>query len=477
MIKDLTTLKWKKNIYYVSDDIIFEISSKRLKDLDNCATYLIDMDKLPDNIKNAKDGTLYDISKYPEAFIHNVPFIKLTFRGENVDEILFRYFPLQYIVEEGDKVIDGVTVQNHPDIYNNSYINKFNQEVFNYIKPLVKDLFSPKNIANINKALPDWLQECGGMTEKYIDNYFVKGVNYNENIALKGGGPIYQLDSVILGIGNNEYPINIWNNETIQAVEKAIYAEKITNGYNTEVKSYVSSLTKDSMEAIAATFKASEFGYNPDNLHTYPNISYIENDVDIKFESVCAPDDVDTYYEYIKKDMSNYYTLVKDEESYNNCAGLAKYYEWSDRVNKPYKEDLLYTDPETGATRAANINDVRKDPETGELMTDENGNYIYDNCVRCWEGAIKAPGAKFPWMVVDFNNYDVDSAIAFKYSYPDGNVKVVKPWNDKVFKEGSWGVASLATEFNDNDFLIPENRTDGGESTFDINNFELLIAN
>ena len=64
MIKDLTTLKWKKNIYYVSEDIIFDISSKKkYPDLDDCGTYLIDLDKAPTEIKNAKDSATLDLSK------------------------------------------------------------------------------------------------------------------------------------------------------------------------------------------------------------------------------------------------------------------------------------------------------------------------------------------------------------------------------------------------------------------------------
>ena len=112
--------------------------------------------------------------------------------------------------------------------------------------------------------------------------------------------------------------------------------------------------------------------------------------------------------------------------------------------------------------------------KTGDYVLDENGSYIYDNCERCWLGAVNAPGAKYPWIGISFDE-DVHSAIKFKYNYPDGSVKEALPWGNKTFGAGSWGVASVAAEFEDNDFLIPENRKDGGQSTFDTNRFELML--
>ena len=168
--------------------------------------------------------------------------------------------------------------------------------------------------------------------------------------------------------------------------------------------------------------------------------------------------------------------MINSLDTYNSNyvegTGLWKYYQWSDRANKPYKEDLW----NESVNRAANINDARKDAETGEFLLDENGNYIYDGCVRCWKGAVNAPGAKFPWIIVNFDK-DVNSTVTFKYTYPDGTVKKVNPWGDAIFGSSgkTWGVASVASEFEDNNFLISENRKDGGQSTFDINRFELIL--
>ena len=226
------------------------------------------------------------------------------------------------------------------------------------------------------------------------------------------------------------------------------------------------------MERIANNIKDIKVSNTPKQISTFLNVTYNNGECEgVSFESLCAASNIDTYYEYKKdKDTSKYYALVNDLESYNNNTTLEQYYEWSDRVNAPYKEDLW----NSAAGRAANINDAKKDPETGEYLLDENGNYIYENCERCWEGAVNAPGAKYPWMVVNYNGEP--ATVTFKYTYPDGTVKEVNPWGTKIFgTERTCGIASLATEFEDNDFLISENRKDGGQSTFDISRFEMIL--
>ena len=157
--------------------------------------------------------------------------------------------------------------------------------------------------------------------------------------------------------------------------------------------------------------------------------------------------------QYLSKDFD----YIHDEDSWNNSyqnGGLKLYYEWADEATKPYKEDLWNTVEQ----RAATINDARKDPNTGEYVLDENGSYIYDNCERCWLGAVNAPGAAYPWIVPHFDT-DVNSKIIFKY----GNQEQ-RPWGDKVFGKGgdhkAWGCASVANMF--------------GEE-FDINKFRMIL--
>ena len=456
MIKDLTSLKWKKNIYYISDDVIFDIESrKKTFDIDCCGIYLVDIDE------KLKDGAIAVLE--PEAYIEKVPYIVVEFTTDG-ERILKKYFPLQGIIEEGDKVIDGKVIQTHPDVYNNKYINKFNQEIFDYIKKLVKDPFNSKNLSNVMLALPDWLtiDEEKPMTEDYINKYFLKGQHYNNKLAIKGGSTLFFFKSIKLGIGEELYPINIWNENVVKKALGAIYAEILLNKLGG---------TTSSLEFAAEAIKEMKEGNK--TLSTFLNINYIDENPIIRFESLCAGKEIDTYYEYLKsKDTSKYFTLLDSEEVYNSLindseSGLSMYYTWSDQANAPYKEDLW----NTAEGRAANINDAKQNPETGELLLDEAGNYIYENCERCWQGAIHAPGAKFPWIVV---KYEGEAAtITFKYTYPDGTVKTVNPWGEKVFGGNPeeprrvWGVASLAGEFEDNDFLL------GG--TFDINRFQMIL--
>jgi hypothetical protein len=182
-------------------------------------------------------------------------------------------------------------------------------------------------------------------------------------------------------------------------------------------------------------------------------------------------------------EVSNSFDFIYDEASWNrsyNNGGLKKYYVWSDVANAPYKEDLIYIDPVTGETRAARLSDARKDPNTGEYVLDDNGNYIYDNCTRTWNGAVSSSGAKYPWIVPHFNT-DVNCKIIFRYEGKED----VRPWGDNVFGIGRktngadrlFGCASVAEEFQDNSFLLPENAQSAnpswntGGSSFDVTKF------
>lgn len=167
-------------------------------------------------------------------------------------------------------------------------------------------------------------------------------------------------------------------------------------------------------------------------------------------------------------EVSNSFDYIHDEASWNASytnGGLKLYYQWADEATKPYKEDLW----NTVENRAANINDVKVDPETGEKMVDENGSYIYENCIRCWMGALNAPGAKYPWIVPYFTT-DVNSKIIFSYEGKDN----VRPWGDKIFGKGNdhkeWGCASIPEELGE-EFILDEH----GETTFDLNKFKMIL--
>ena len=174
---------------------------------------------------------------------------------------------------------------------------------------------------------------------------------------------------------------------------------------------------------------------------------------------------------------SDSYDYIHDEASWNASyenGGLKKYYIWSDAANAPYKEDLIYTDPDTGETRPASLNDAKKDPETGEYLLDDNGNYIYENCGRSWAGAFAAPGAKYPWIVLNFDT-DVNSTVKLQY---EGKADVT-PWGDAVFgigrkPDGSdrlFGCASVPTGFGE-EFLEDAE----GNTSFDPSKFKVILV-
>jgi hypothetical protein len=96
----------------------------------------------------------------------------------------------------------------------------------------------------------------------------------------------------------------------------------------------------------------------------------------------------------------------------------------------------------------------------------------YPGFTHSWLGTINAPDAKLPWIAPHFENMNGQFRIVFKYEGKDD----VRPWNDTVFGKNDkvWGVASVAQEFGDNSFLIPENGNEG-ESTFDISKFQLVL--
>ena len=112
--------------------------------------------------------------------------------------------------------------------------------------------------------------------------------------------------------------------------------------------------------------------------------------------------------------------------------------------------------------------------------------FSFPGCTQCWEGAIKAPGSKYPWVAPYFDNQDINVKLIYRYDaegYEDA-----KPWGDQVFGDGEgrklWGIESVVVAFKDNSFLIPECAANakeeydgvaGEQSSFDINKFKLIL--
>lgn len=152
---------------------------------------------------------------------------------------------------------------------------------------------------------------------------------------------------------------------------------------------------------------------------------------------------------------------IWNEETWNAAyAGetMQAYYTWADEVGSyPYKEDLW----NEAEQRAANWNDIPKDESGQPIETDHGYEYIDslgNPCVRCWLGAVNAPGAKYPWCVVTVPN-PFEGTIKFVYDGGDP----VYPWGEenRSFTRG-FGIASIPTELGE-EYLL-----DGdGNTTFD----------
>lgn len=89
-----------------------------------------------------------------------------------------------------------------------------------------------------------------------------------------------------------------------------------------------------------------------------------------------------------------------------------------------------------------------------------------DYCVQCWKGAINAPGANYPWCVVNIHPFF--GTIKFEY---DGG-EAVYPWGEATrnFK-GYFAIASIPGELGDEYKLVD------GVSSFDPSKLAVTMVN
>lgn len=160
-------------------------------------------------------------------------------------------------------------------------------------------------------------------------------------------------------------------------------------------------------------------------------------------------DDTKEYASDPTYQVSTNFDYIHDEASWNESyenGGLKLYYEANPA------EDLW----NTVENRPANINDRAADG-------------TYPNCIHCWQGAINAPGAKYPWIVPHFDT-DVNSKLIFRYEGKDD----VRPWGDRIFGNGNnhkaWGCASIPVELGE-EFLLDNE----GNTTFDVTKFQMIL--
>lgn len=220
---------------------------------------------------------------------------------------------------------------------------------------------------------------------------------------------------------------------------------------------------------------------------------------------------------------SSAFDYIYDETSWNDSfenGALKKYYEkypmedlYSTELHRiarfddwRYFVDMIWADdtPETLNFDAAWINaDVQKmsdgidtvyakiiDFEVGgtyqvyrdQAMTELAGTATVNSIsapgfTQCWEGAVNAPGAKYPWICPNFDT-DVNAKVKFVYKGKDA----VQPWGDSVFGSvKTFGMVSVAEEFQENGFLIEANQANGNEewsnneNGFDISKFKMIL--
>lgn len=198
--------------------------------------------------------------------------------------------------------------------------------------------------------------------------------------------------------------------------------------------------------------------YTKDEVYTKEEVNESVNDIvgDLGMRTVGAKDeywtigeDTTEYASDPTYQISTNFDYIHDEASWNESyanGGLKIYYEANP------DEDRY------------NFNENR----WAQARDKVNGEWP-DYCPHCWQGAISAPGAKYPWIVVYFDT-DVNSKLIFNYE----GKNPVRPWGDRIFGNGNghkvWGCASIPEELG-NEFLLDNE----GNTTFDVTKFQLIL--
>ena len=156
------------------------------------------------------------------------------------------------------------------------------------------------------------------------------------------------------------------------------------------------------------------------------------------------------------------YDYIYDKESWNmnvsaSNGGLKAYYEAN-----PNEDVWVF------ATEEDYTNDEKGEGHYGtNADKDAQGNWPA-LAKQSWWGAVGANGAKYPWIVMNTRQNAVRPL--FKYNYDTSEPVEVMPWGLGAVKK--YGCASLAVEFEDDNFLLPENGN-SGPCAFDITKFSV----
>ena len=241
---NLTTIKWKKFIYYISEGVIFDIlNRKKTNDMDECGSFLIDFSMADIISKNAVVGSTVNLTNQTELF-NGIPWLEVKFSDSELDISV----PLQYLIEEGDTFTLNNVGQSHPNVYDKDYRNKFNQEVFETIRTYVNRStysYGETLVNQIMNTLPAWLTCNAGveMTKRYATNNFIKGNAWNMEQAIVGTDEIVTLTGVTLKTPMGDAIISgSWNKEKIENVALTLVTVRDVNKFD---------LSSELMEDIA----------------------------------------------------------------------------------------------------------------------------------------------------------------------------------------------------------------------------------
>ena len=218
--------------------------------------------------------------------------------------------------------------------------------------------------------------------------------------------------------------------------------------------------------------------------------------------------------------LRKYYDKYPDEDLYNTTTGAAATFNDKQYSVEIYSDASAQTQTGTASYKANWVSsdvqkitgvdddsvyfipkDVKADGTIYELFNDNTLSssaslYIkivgitYPGFSQSWTGAVNAPGAKFPWICPNFDT-DVNASIKFVYKEStdpmDTRAEVAYPWAYKIFGKGTghkeWGIASVAEEFKNKGFLIPDNQNNGsadwegnaGDNNFNIAKFKMYL--
>lgn len=151
--------------------------------------------------------------------------------------------------------------------------------------------------------------------------------------------------------------------------------------------------------------------------------------------------------------------IFETENSEESVEGTFSAFWYSDTIQKitnvDNEEEVYYLDMFYSLDDGLHelFEDSSKQTTTGKFARFDDMYFNPETCPQCWEGAINAPGAKYPWLAISFNE---PTTAKIKLQYIDGeDISETTPWGTSTRKFNQYAIASLPTEFNHNEWIVP----------------------